>query len=165
MGANKAALAWGPGSLAAHIYTKIAAQCDEVFLSGSKDYGLPLPHFKDSPSAPKGPAAALYSALDIIGEAEGFFTVPVDAPYFPDNLCERLYGPRCAIAAAPDGLHPVFGWWLTAELKRAFGASDLPQSLSMRRLAALCHAREVRWEDAQLFTNLNRREDYVRHKP
>ena len=172
MGTDKAELPWPPeevdgegqGRLADHIYAKLSVQCEKVLLSGPQNYGLPIAHFADSPNAPKGPAAALYSALDPIGQAEGFFTVPIDAPFFPDDLCARLYGPQSAIAADPDGLHPVFGWWLRADLKRAFAGVDLTQSLSMRYLAKLCGAREVMWEQDRLFTNINTKENYLRHK-
>ena len=135
-----------------------------MLLSGPQNYGLPISHFADSPKAPKGPAAALYSALEPIGQAEGVFTVPIDAPFFPDDLCARLYGPRCAIAAGPDGLHPVFVWWLTEHLNLAFAELETLRSLSMRHLAKLCGAREVLWKDERLFANINRPEDYERFK-
>ncbi len=172
MGRDKAELPWmsarspqgGQGRLADHIYAKIAAQCGTVMLSGPKNYGLPIVHFADSPRAPKGPVAALYMALEMIGDAKGFFTVPIDAPFFPDDLCERLYGLKCAIAAGPDGLHPVFGWWLAADLNRALMGLDVGRSVSMRQLAKLCGAREVMWDNEQVFANINRPEDYRKFK-
>ena len=172
MGTDKAELPWmsaespveGQGSLAAHIHAKTALQCEKVLLSGPKNYGLPITHFADSPRAPRGPVAALYSALEHIGQAEGFFTVPIDAPFFPDDLCARLYGPQSAIAAGSDGLHPVFGWWLAADLKRAFAGLDTSRSLSMRHLAKLCGARQVKWDDETLFANINRPEDYSKYQ-
>lgn len=164
MGTDKAELPWGQGRLADHIHTKISSQCGQVLLSGPKNYGLPITYFADSPSAPKGPAAALYSALEMIGSSEGFFTVPIDAPFFPDDLCERLYGPKSAIAAGSDGLHPVFGYWLTSDLKRVFDALDVSKSLSMRHLAKLCGARHAMWEHERLFANINTLEEYRKYK-
>ena len=171
MGQDKAQILLCGVRLIDHVHARLAPQCAEVLISGQTDYGLGLRVINDLPDGPKGPAGGLYAVCLAIGaEAgaakkggeDGFFTVPVDAPEFPLDLCEKLYGPSSAIASAPNGTHQAFAWWTLSDLRAAFHALDFETSISLKQVATLCGARNIFWPDESLFLNLNTPEDVDR---
>lgn len=113
-----------------------------------------------------GPAAGLFAALRSLEKDAGpdalLLTAPVDAPFLPDNLFERLEAARVA-AGAPaaivrhaGGLHPVFGLW------RAGCAAAVEQTLkderALHRIAARVGAVECEtWtgQSPDPFANVN----------
>ncbi|MGJ8563570.1 MAG: molybdenum cofactor guanylyltransferase [Alphaproteobacteria bacterium] len=166
MGQDKAELSLGGIRLVDHVHARLVPQSAEILISGQTGYGLGLRVINDRADGPKGPAGGLYAVYQAL-EAEasvddGFFTVPVDAPQFPLDLCEKLYGPSSAIALAPDGTHQAFAWWALSDLRTAFQALDFETSISLKRVATLCSARAVFWPDESLFLNLNTPEDVGR---
>jgi len=100
MGRDKALIRVNNKTLIGHVYTSIKTQVNEVVISGLHDYGLGIPVINDDPKGPKGPVGALFAIWSSREEelSPGFFTVPVDAPRLPNDLCQRLYGDRSAIA-------------------------------------------------------------------
>jgi molybdopterin-guanine dinucleotide biosynthesis protein A len=118
----------------------------------------------------KGPAAGLLSALRCLEEEQGgdalLLTAPVDAPFLPEDLFEKLQaamletGAPAAVARRADGLHPVFGLW------RASCAASVDQALrderALHRIATKAGAAACEgWTGASPdpFTNLNTLED------
>ena len=75
---------------------------------------------EDDPAI-EGPAAGLIAALIVLEREVGpgglLLTVPVDAPFVPDDLFRRLNEVRgetdakVVLAATKGRLHPVFGLW------------------------------------------------------
>ncbi|MEM0928002.1 MAG: molybdenum cofactor guanylyltransferase [Pseudomonadota bacterium] len=134
-----------------------------IVLSGDADRQTGLPTIKDDPSAPHGPAGALCSIAQWIGgldmPVETFFTVPVDTPFLPGDLLERLsfYG-ATAIACDDNGLHPTIGYWDLATLQDAFARCEGRRNLPLYQIAALCQVRHVPFNPA-LLLNLNTMED------
>lgn len=159
MGQDKAVLRLGGTRLIDHVLERVFGQCETVMISGRQDYGTGLRIIPDLDKGPKGPAAGLFAACQAKLPGEGFFTVPVDAPRVPLHLCERLFGPGSAIAAAPDGTHQAFAWWVKADLMAAFEALGKDDSVSLKHLAKLCGARTVIWPNASGFINLNTPQD------
>lgn len=156
MGQDKAELSLGKLRLIDHVYAQIKIQCNEVIISGRHDYGLHLKVIPDAPSGPRGPVAALYSVWKtLLVSDEGFFTVPVDGPNIPSDLCERLYGKCSAVAEAPDGLHQAYAWWRRDALESVFESLNLSQSISLLKMATLCKAHHVYWADEAMFYNIN----------
>jgi len=156
MGEDKAELSLGNYRLIDRVYSRVKTQCNEVLVSGNHDYGLGLGIVPDSPSGPRGPVAALYSVMKALSKTdEGFFTVPVDGPNLPHDLCERLYGDRSSLAESLDGLHQTFAWWRLDDLKSAFAQVSLSQSVSLLHISELCRARHIFWPDELLFYNIN----------
>ncbi len=155
MGRDKAEIRLGNRRLIDVVYARAKIQCNEIWLSGPDDYGLGLDYIPDLPDGPKGPVAALYAAIQSLKGEPGFFTVPVDGPNFPADLCERLYAGRTSIAKSPSGLHQAYGWWRMDDLNAAFSKLDLRGSISLRKMAERCHARHVTWLDETLFYNIN----------
>lgn len=106
-----------------------------------------------------GPLAGLHAALSWAKDRghSSVFTTPVDTPFFPENLVERLIqsGP-CAVAKFNDRLHPLFGIWDVAHLSVL---EDAVRSgvRSMHDWVGLCAANSVEFPDApkHAFYNIN----------
>ncbi|MEQ8735509.1 MAG: molybdenum cofactor guanylyltransferase MobA [Rhodospirillaceae bacterium] len=83
--------------------------------SWAKDYGLPLLY--DRPSPKMGPlggiAAALHWASEQDPQPDWVITTPVDLPFIPTDLIERLTGQEADVAVASSGRqthYPVAAW-------------------------------------------------------
>lgn len=119
-------------------------------------------------SEPIGPAGGLLGALHYARIHHGtdslVLTVPVDAPFFPTDLVERMKqglndGADCAIAEGEDRLQPTFGIWKTSlfdELKSLISGNVL----ALHRIAEELNAAKVSFEDVDAtFLNINTIED------
>ena len=165
MGQDKARLHVNGQFLIEHVYTALKSQANAVIISGEQGYGLSLPTITDLANGPAGPVGALYAVWMSLKNTsdEGFFTVPVDAPNIPNDLCERLYGADSAVAVGPDGMHQTFAWWRLDELSKVFKSTDLNNSLSLRDITFQTGARQVYWSDERLFYNINTPDDLRRY--
>jgi len=165
MGHDKALLTIAGSRLIDIVYAAIKPQVNDIIISGPKDYGLGLETIFDMQVGPKGPVGALYSIWTALktSQEEGFFTVPVDVPNFPKNLCERLYGDVSAIASDEDGMHQTFAWWRLDDLSDAFANLDLSRSLSLKLVAKTCGTRQVFWLGENVFYNINNTDDLDRY--
>jgi len=165
MGKDKALISVRGESLILQVYKAIKDQVNEVIISGPQDYNTGLQVISDDPAGPNGPVGALYSILKCRGQTPeiGFFTVPVDAPHIPVDLCERLYGHRSAIATTPNQTHQTFAWWLYDDLKRIFESLTLKNTISLGCISQLCNARHILWSDETLFYNINTPNDLSRY--
>lgn len=138
-----------------------------IVLSASHDYGTGLEYVSDSPNAPSGPVGAIVSLCEYFREREpsarGFFTVPVDAPYAPLNLTEKLRTHQsCAIASSDGQLHPVFAYWDCRIVRSIDIAGDSKsKSPSLRWLARKVDAKIVDWRNGNEFINVNTPEDLL----
>ncbi|MBB5519322.1 molybdopterin-guanine dinucleotide biosynthesis protein A [Amphiplicatus metriothermophilus] len=168
MGGRDKALARLAGArLVDHALARLGPQADRLVISGPHDYGTGLPCVPDSAEGPRGPVAGIFSLWRWVeanaAEARGFFTAPVDGPFAPPDLVARLAeagGP--AIAADPQGSHPVFAYWTCAALAQAWPAAKDAPSLSLKALAATCGARAVVWPEEGFFLNVNTPDDLER---
>jgi molybdopterin-guanine dinucleotide biosynthesis protein A len=120
--------------------------------------------------AARGPAAGLLAALQLLEKEQGpgalLLTAPVDAPFLPLDLFEKLDALRSQ-AAAPAavvrhaaGLHPVFGLWqagCSREVEAALGEERALHRIAARAGAVECSAWEG--ESPDPFANLNSPED------
>ncbi len=127
----------------------------------------------DAPNA-KGPAAGLLGALRWLQAGPGpdalLLTAPVDAPFLPPDLFEKLDGTRrqagapAAIVRHADGLHPVFGVWradCAATVERAMASERALHRIALRAGAVECAAWPESREGASPdpFANLNLPQD------
>jgi len=133
--------------------------------------GVPIIH--DDKNFPSGPVAGLFSAAQYLYQnaphCKDFFTLPVDGPVFPKDLCARLQMDGVsAVAGDEAGIHPVFGWWRQADLAplcQNYKQGGDKTSLSMKALVRTCEAKTVYWEGADNFININRPEDLAGLNP
>jgi len=168
-GRDKGLIDLGGERMVDRVAARLSVQCQSVLISGPHDYGLGFKCIPDLPDAPAGPAAGLYSILLYFltqpSAPAGFFTVPVDSPDLPPDLCDRLYaGGQSAIAADKAGLHPVFGWWRLADLQCGFLNMAASERRSLTALAVLCDCRHVMWPGTEHFINLNAPDDLAQYK-
>ena len=85
--------------------------------SAGQAFDVRIPLLTDDPDLP-GPLAGVASALAFAAEtgAAAVLTIPVDAPFLPDDLADRLAqaltpGVGVALARSGDRLHPVCALW------------------------------------------------------
>ena len=158
MGKDKARLHVDGVRLIDLVYDAFKRQVDEVIISGLYDYRLRLPVISDLPTGPRGPVAGLYAVWTFLkerGVVDGFFTVPVDAPRMPHDLCERLYGDKSAVAISSHGMHQTFAWWQMEDLERIFKTINFEDNISLKYITNELNARQIHWADEKLFYNIN----------
>lgn len=163
-GRPKGALMLGGVRLIDHVLARLSPQVVAVFISGPDDYGTGLETIPDHDDAPAGPVGGIWSAArrfrEHLGEDARFLSVPVDAPFLPADLAERLAGAGSAVAEGADGWHPTFAQWRAGDVLAALSAADTRrESWSLHRLARACDARPVRFAAATALMNINRPED------
>lgn len=165
-GADKGAAMFNGKRLVDHVFEKLSAQADIIVISGADDYGLGVSAVPDLSLSFGGPVNGVFSVLDWVRAnypaVEGFATVPVDGPFLPDTLFERLSGTSSAIGADKAGIHPTFAYWNCLSLEESKPKVEGLSSLSLKKLAALTSARCVHWLEGDNFVNINRPGDFVR---
>lgn len=165
MGRDKALVRIGGERMIDRVVARLRPQADRLLISGPTDYGLGIEFVKDAEDAPQGPAGGVLSVARVLtaeqSDALGFAIAPVDAPFLPRDLLERLSGVRgCAVASDGARLHPTFAWW-TLEALRRVGAAFRSGSPSLMRLAELLAAHAVVFP-AEALVNLNTPVDLAR---
>ena len=166
MGRDKALCEMDGVRLIDRAVAALRPQTGRILISGPHDYGTGLecvPDEQRGAGAPcGGPSAGIFAvARRLAGEATGFLTVPVDAPFAPRDLAARLRGPRSAVASAGGRLHPTFAWWLIADIERAARDLEGGGNVSLRALAEATKARVVPWADETAFHNVNTADDLM----
>lgn len=162
MGRDKATMEFRGKRLIDHVIERLLPQAETILLSARQDYGTGLSTIADA-SAFEGPVAGLFGAADWLADnrpaCEGFLTVPVDGPFLPVDLAQRLtaQGGVSAIAHDEAGTHPTFAYWTLASL--TFARRSLSNGPSLHALAKLAKTRSVTWPGIQNFTNFNTPDD------
>jgi molybdopterin-guanine dinucleotide biosynthesis protein A len=135
MGRNKAFVDLAGKTMLARIKARIAAQAGPLALNADTSWpdAMGLRLVADTLPGRAGPLAGVLAAMrDTVThhpDATHVATVPVDSPFFPDDLLSRLAaaieGPdEIAIASSESRDHPVFGLWPVS------AADDLEQWLA-----------------------------------
>lgn len=165
-GVDKGAALFKGKRLVDHVFEKLSAQTDIIVISGSDDYGLGVTAIPDQQCNFGGPVNGVFSVLDWIRveypAAEGFVTAPVDGPFLPDNLSERLLGSSSAVAMDKAGIHPTFAYWTCQSLEESRPKVEEFSSPSLKKLVELTAARCVHWSGSDNFININRPGDFAR---
>ncbi len=159
-GDDKGALNLGGRRLVDHVAAKLTPQIDRLLIAGPTSYGLDCDFVADRRDGPAGPAAALWSAAHWILEHEpqaaGFLTAPVDGPFLPDDLFEKLSADGgCAIATDDSGDHPTFAYWSVAVLMPALQLLKNGEGAPLYALAAQCKVRRSRYTLGAALMNIN----------
>lgn len=121
MGAAKALLPFGSGTLLSHIIGRLEPQAAGIALNAPADFPGPpdLRRVPDTLPGQPGPlAGVLAGLLDLASStpsAGHLLTVPSDAPFLPADLSAKFLAARqedaIVIAASMGRDHPVFGLW------------------------------------------------------
>ncbi len=159
-GVDKGAVSLAGKRLFDHVYERLAAQVDRVLVAGPHDYDAGLTAVEDRPDGPAGPAAGLYAALAWLEknatDARGFVTAPVDAPFLPRDLADRLHGEGgSAVARCAGRRHPTFAYWDAGDLSAYLRARNRGEAPALHDIAASLNARDVDFDDETAFFNVN----------
>ena len=125
MGHDKGRVLLGGRPLIAHVVERLAPQCGALAINGPAAFGAAAwksgaTLIDEAPFAGKGPLggirAGLVWAQTVIPSASHLLIAPVDMPFLPVDLVERLSDGlalgEAAIAISPDGRTvPVLGLW------------------------------------------------------
>ena len=163
MGTDKAVIRLGGERMIDGVIRRFAGKAQRMWLSARNDYDTGLPIIPDDPQAPGGPVGGIYSVagrMQAMG-IDGFVTVPVDAPFAPADLIERLSASGgCAVAEDGQRMHPTFAYWRCAVVNSVRGTHDHGERApSLQWLARQCGAGTVTWPEERLFLNINRPDD------
>jgi len=165
MGTDKAVIRFEGERLIDIVIGRFAGKAGRILLSAREDYDTGLPIIADDPLAPGGPVGGIYSVAGrlLAMGVEGFVTVPVDAPFAPADLVERLSASgACAVAQDSERLHPTFAYWRCDIVNAVRGTHDPgDRAPSLQWLARQCGSESVTWTDETLFLNINRPADLV----
>lgn len=169
-GANKALLPFGGTTLGHWCLARLAAQVGLVAINANRDLGE-LERFgfalaPDQTNANAGPLDGILAAM-AFAAGRGFthvVTVPVDTPFFPDDLADRLGAGTTqapCFAQAHGRAHGALALWpvgLAGPLRRFIldGAT-----LKLQAFLAATSARAVGFDDAppHAFLNINTPDD------
>lgn len=176
MGRNKALLPLHGRPLIAHAIERLQPQVTQLLISTN----TPLPVRPDLPQvadmlADTGPLGGVLAGLQWLQQYPGrewLLTVAVDTPFFPADLCRRLWQARqpgdVIISACSGGrTHPVFALWhssVTADLTRYLQAEQQRRVLGFMARHTHRHVDFV-IGDSDPFCNLNTPEDWQQHQP
>ncbi len=146
---------------------KLSPQVAEVCLSAPHSYGLDTIAIKDDVAA-LGPLGGVYSVLRYVvkdhSDIKAILTVPVDAPFFPDNLADELVpvalsGNCPALAETADGLQPAFACWPVTVLPTLEKHMAAGKAGSLKGFLKKMGAINVKFDDPHMFFNINSPED------
>ncbi len=166
-GADKGELMLARRRLVDHVAARLSPQAERLLISGMHDYETGLTAIRDREDGPRGPAAGLWSALHWIEKhapaTEGFSTAPVDGPFVPLDLIERLAaGGECAIVSESGNAHPTFAYWRLDVLRAALESAPAGEGLALKELADKTRAQRIVFNEADAFLNINTWEDIER---
>lgn len=167
-GRDKALVTLAGKRLIDHVLARLAPRVDSVIIAGPSDYGSGLVTLGDIPGGAEGPVAGIRATYcRLVGErktddetAAAIVTVPVDCPFFPDDLVMRLSKTgAAAVAEGDDRLQPAFGFWPLNVIEMHIAALEKPGWLSLQRWAKLCGAATISFGSTGAFFNINDADD------
>ncbi|MEL6875341.1 MAG: molybdenum cofactor guanylyltransferase [Pseudomonadota bacterium] len=165
MGIAKATIRFGGQKMIDRLIARYEAVADQIIISGPEDFGTGLAFLPDNPDTPGGPVGAIYTIAEKIGALRPgngpFVTIPVDAPFSPDDLITKLSASGgCAVAEGAERLHPTFACWDPAVVNAVRHTHETEdRAPSLHWLARQCQAETVSWDDDQPFFNINTPEE------
>ncbi len=172
-GADKPLVPVAGRPLAGHVVARFRPQVDALLLNANGDparfAGLGVSVQEDMVPG-DGPLAGLLTGMlwarGMLPEAEWLASVPVDTPFLPTDLVQRLHAAavaqdaECAMARSEGRAHPIIAvWWLglASELQSAManGLRRVEGFLADHRVV------QVSWDSRPVdpFFNVNTRED------
>jgi molybdopterin-guanine dinucleotide biosynthesis protein A len=172
-GVDKAGLMVGDMSMVEVVSARLRLQANPVLINSNVPTEviarLGLEVRPDSLRGWLGPLAGILTGLEWAEEkgCPWLMTIPVDCPFFPENIVERLYTAvteqdvKAAVAQSNGRVHPVFGLWsvaLRAELHQAVTIGQLRKVMAWVDTVPHC---VVSWpcEPDDPFINLNTLQD------
>lgn len=177
MGEPKALLPFGPAHLIDHVAARLSPQVTALALnSNSQAIALPdIVSFADRFADFPGPLAGIHAALGYTRlawpDASHVAIVPIDAPFFPVDLINRLEAALSgrddiALTMSDGQLHPVMGLWPVSVLDMLTIWLEHPPTLKVRAFLEGLPVRIVAFEPVETplgaldpFFNINTPDD------
>jgi molybdopterin-guanine dinucleotide biosynthesis protein A len=164
-GADKAFLPLNGYPIITLLLRRLAPQTPHIAISANGDAtrfsAFNLAVIPDGALCGKGPLAGVAAGLawaQSIGATE-LLTVPVDTPFIPANLLERLT-PAPAVATYQGRQHHLVALWPTAALPQLLTFLAKPGAYKVRDALTLIAARQTPFESpTDPFHNINTPED------
>lgn len=127
MGRAKAAISLGGRTMLTHVVERLRPQVAGIAINLNADPGVVPPGdaivLADTIPGFVGPLAGVLAAMrhaaEVAPEASHVLTVPIDTPFFPETLVDRLQsaltlGDQIALAWSAGEMHPLFALWPVA---------------------------------------------------
>lgn len=161
-GENKALAEIGGQRMIDRVLDRLRPQSAAIWLAAADDLGTGLPHVPDNAAGPAGPVGAIRSVAEAAmrAGARGFVTCPVDAPFVPHDLVERLaaHAPL-AMARTDSGWQPVFALWDAGAVLAALPPERCCERWSLHRLGEAVGMQPVDFADSMALMNVNTPDD------
>jgi molybdopterin-guanine dinucleotide biosynthesis protein A len=159
---DKAFVGLGGRFLIDHLLGRLAGQVERVAISANGDLsrfaGFGLPVVTDGDFAGKGPLAGVAKGLEWARGtgARELITVPVDTPFIPGDLVERL-GAGPSVAAWRGRQHHLVAVWPVHGLAVLNAFLARPGAYKVRDALSLLGVRQVGFDEAEAdpFLNIN----------
>ena len=165
-GVDKAFVQLAGQPLIAHLLSRLQPQVEKIAISANGDATrfdafsrLVLP---DGALAGYGPLAGVATGLEWAEQqgAATLLTVPVDTPFIPLDLVQRLT-PGPSVAAYLGRQHHLVAHWQVSDRPRLMQFLETGAPYKVRDFLALCAARQVHFEaETDPFLNINTPEDW-----
>ncbi len=159
-GKDKGELLLAGHRLVDRVMDRLTPQANRLLLSACHDYGTKLTFIPDEAGGPRGPAAGLSATVNFIKDnfpaQKYFISAPVDGPFLPLDLVERLMAVAgSSYAKDADGDHPTFACWEVAVLSDVLAQYPRGKGVALREILEACHASPVEFPPGPHFLNIN----------
>ena len=136
MGRDKAEVILNGRTMLDQVSERLKAQVDTVLINSNTPHKTPYVTIPDDLAEFQGPLAGVMAGLTFVKNhmpgATHLLSVPVDTPFFPEDLAQKLtaFEPSNAgiiVARSNGNLHPVFALWpvqLASDLQTFLAESD-----------------------------------------
>lgn len=164
-GVDKAFLDLNGQPLIRHLLNRLARQVKKIAISANGDTRrfdpLDLEVLSDGPFLGVGPLAGVARGLEWAEQqmAESLITVPVDTPFIPLDLVERLT-PAPSVAVFGGRQHHLVAHWPISARSSLMHFVEMDAPYKVRNFLRACEARQISFDGAvDPFLNINAPED------
>jgi molybdopterin-guanine dinucleotide biosynthesis protein A len=164
-GVDKAFVELNGQPLIGHLLARLAPQAGKIAISANGDAtrfdAFALDVLPDGPLAGYGPLAGVATGLQWAEQqgAESLITVPVDTPFIPLDLLQRL-SPAPSVAVYQGRQHHLVAHWRVSALPDLERFLQTGAPYKVRDFLQICGAKQVAFEAAtDPFLNINTPED------
>ena len=164
-GVDKAFLNLNGQPLIRHLLNRLTGQVKKIAISANGDTRrfdpLDLEVLSDGPFLGVGPLAGVARGLEWAEQqmAESLITVPVDTPFIPLDLVERLT-PAPSVAVFGGRQHHLVAHWPISTRSSLMHFLEMGAPYKVRNFLRACEARQISFDGAvDPFLNINAPED------
>jgi len=167
MGQDKATVEVHGMRLVDIVHGRLTGQVNRVITNAPSPLIEGIANVPDIEPDLKGPLAGLLAAFgwaeENIKQPYAIVTVAVDTPFFPDDMVAKLSAGRDACVATHAGeIQPTFGLWPHSGFGALSTYRDTHNRSSIRDFARRYNVRQVAFEGADDFFNINTPEDLTK---